>query len=132
MSKEWHFLALGFIFSFAVSHICNMTFFGNTIAVVLYTSKHTDESVRANLFCGHPGKGGKTIYCFRFTLLTLMAFQNPMHFGKFYQHSYGRLFRWNRETGVIGYVICHTFLDFATNRKLICFVLGNCWLCEIL
>ncbi len=65
---------LGFIFGFAVAHICNMTFFGNTIALVLYV-KNTGESVRTHLFCGQSGEGGKTIYSFRFTLLTLMAFR---------------------------------------------------------
>lgn len=135
MSKEWHFLALGFIFGFAVSHICNMTFFGNTIALVLYV-KNTGESVRANLFCGQSGEGGKTIYSFRFTLLTLMAFRNSMQFVKFYQRSnrfsVRRPFRWNVGTGEWCDWLCHlpyAFVDFVTDRKLICFELSNCLLC---
>lgn len=79
-------MALGFIFGFAVSHICNMTFFGNTIALVLYV-KNTGESVRTNLLCGQSGEGGKTVYSFKFTLLTPMAFWNSMQFGKFYRYS---------------------------------------------
>lgn len=129
-----------FLGSWLHIQLCSFTYLQYDILWKYYSSgalfvKNTGKSARANLFCGQSGEGGKTIYSFRFTLWTLMAFRNSMQFVKFHQHnrfSFRRPFRWNIGTGEwcdwLSHLL-HMFVDFVTNCKL-CFELSNCWLCE--